>query len=108
MPRVRIVLMMVPRLLADVIRGALARADTPPLVEECAEPRINPEYLSSFDADAIILGAPATETDVAAIHLALPQVRVLSVSADLRWLHGPGEHERRPLDARNLIDALQL
>jgi hypothetical protein len=107
MPRLRIVLMMVPRLLADMIRNVLARADGPPWVEECASLDTSPEYLASLAADAIILGPAATGIDAAIIRSALPHVRVLSLSPDLRWLNGPGEHERRPLNARNLVAALQ-
>ena len=107
MPRLRVVLMMVPRLLADMIRCVLTSADIASVAGEYTSVDTRAEFLSSLDTDAIILGPAATETDATTIRMALPRVRVLSLPPDLRSLCGPGEHERRPFTVRNLIAVLQ-
>ena len=105
MPGTRVVMMVVPRLLADMMRSALARADASLVVEEHADADTGAALLHRLHADVIILGPAVAPADATTIRAALPAARVLSLSSDLRWLHGPAEPQRQPFNARNLVSA---
>ena len=103
MPRLRAVLVMVPPLLAEMLRGALAVSGDLPVAAELDKTDATIERLRELAPDAVILGPGA---DALVVRTALPAARILALSPDLKWLDGPGPTDRRSFSAANLALAL--
>lgn len=79
-------MLMMPPLLADLIRHVLTRRVGPVAAIELAEMRDSGERLRVFAPDAVILGPAARPADAAPIRNLLPKAQILLVSHDLARL----------------------
>ena len=106
MPELRAVLVLVPPLLADLIRQVLAtRGLEVRIAAELSDPRIISTEMAALSAHVALLGS----TDL--LHLVggslSSETRILSLSRDLTELIGPGDRDRVPFTADNLVKALR-
>ena len=95
MPALRAVLVMVPPLLADLIRHVLTGRIDQIIVAEARDPADAARMLRDVPPDIVILGPHGTAglPDPQAVRALLPRARVLALSADLAQLLGPEEGE---------------
>ena len=107
----RAVLVMVPPLLADLIRHVVAsRAEASgfalSIVAEICNPTDIGERLRELDPDIVIVGSAgaALLIDAAAI---VPRARVLTLSADLARILGPGKGESVAFTPEVLVESLR-
>jgi hypothetical protein len=101
---------MVPPLLADLTRHALANRVELSIIAEIHDPAVAAVRLSELAPDVVILGpsAIARRLDPAQIRLLLPRAHVLAVSADLAHVFGPGEDDVNELTAEALVRCLPV
>lgn len=86
MPRIRVVLSEMPRLLRDIVQNVLA--DRPDVVLETARAGTLAESLAASQADVAIVAEPAPNAeDHAAVLYAHPRLRVVGISGDGRCAH---------------------
>jgi hypothetical protein len=105
MPELRAVLVLVPPLLAGLVRQVLAgRPPAVRVVAELGDAHNLAAELARLDVDVALLGAAVPR---ALVRAALaPGSRILSLSADLTELTGPGDDARRPFTSDNLVRIL--
>jgi hypothetical protein len=101
---------MVPPLLADLTRHALANRVGLSIIAEINDPAIAAVRLGELAPDVVIIGPSAIgrQLDRAQIRLLLPRAHVLAVSADLARVFGPGEHDVSELTADALVRCLPV
>jgi hypothetical protein len=85
-PALRIALMGVPLLLADLIRHGLANRIADVAIAEIADLQTAAARLRDAGADVVVLGPAAPPQDAILIRGILPGAQVLSVSSDLARL----------------------
>jgi hypothetical protein len=100
-PELRIAIVGVPALLADIIRRELGSRVGGVLVTEPAGLQDAAVRLRETRPDVVIVGPAAQRTDAMLIRTILPHAQVLTVSADLSQLVDldTGEHEPFTPDA---------
>jgi hypothetical protein len=93
-PELRIAIVGVPALLADIIRHGLGSRVGGVTVAELAGPQNAAVRLREIDPDIVIVGPADQRMDASLIRTILPHVQVLTVSADLSLLVDldTGEH----------------
>jgi hypothetical protein len=94
----RAVLVMVPPLLADLIRHVVAsRVEASvfalSIVEEISDPTDIGPRLRALDPDIVIVGPAGAALLIDAAAIVPPRARVLTLSADLARILGPGKGE---------------
>jgi len=109
-PEFRAVLVTVPPLLADLIRHVLmsrieASGFALSIVAEICDLTNIGERLRALDPDVVIVGPVGTVSPMDAIVL-LPRARVLTLSADLTHILGPGAGEIAPFTPDTLAERL--
>jgi hypothetical protein len=108
-PKLRAVLVTVPPLLADLIRHVLISRVGVSIIAEIADPETATERLRALGPDVVIIGPAASgySLDSALVRLMLPGARVLTLSADLNQLFGPGEADVNDFTPQTLADCLR-
>lgn len=108
-PGRRAVVVMVPHLLADLIRHVLTSRVGLCIVAELADPESACERLRELAPDVVIAGPDDTARplNVALIRVMLPRARVLALSADLTRLLGPDEGDIDEFTPDTLVDRLR-
>jgi len=101
MPDLRIAMVAVPALLADIIRRGLNSRIEGVTITELANLQHTSARLREINPDVVIVGPAAHPTDARLILTLLPHARVLAVSDDLSQLIDldTGEHEALTADA---------
>lgn len=109
MPGFRAVLVTVPPLLADLIRHVLTSRARMSIIAEIADPETAAKRLRHLAPDVVIIGPAATARtlDAARVRSMLPRVRVLTLSADLTQLLGPGEDDVNEFTPATLAECLR-
>jgi hypothetical protein len=107
----RAVLVMVPPLLADLIRHVVAsRAEASgfalSIVAEICNPTNIGERLRRLDPDIVIVGSAGAASLIGAAVI-VPRARVLTLSADLAHIHGPGKGESVAFTPEVLAESLR-
>jgi hypothetical protein len=85
-PGLRIAMVLVPPLLADLIRHGLDSRVEGVVVIELPDLQTASAYLRDSGADVLIVGPSALAAEVTLIRAVLPGARVLTVSSDLSQL----------------------
>ncbi len=109
MPELRAVLVTVPPMLADLIGHVLTSRVGLPIICEIADPEGAAESLRDLAPDVVIIG-PTTHAQplsAAGVRTMLPHARVLTLSADLSRLFGPGEDDVAEFTPDTLADCLR-
>jgi hypothetical protein len=105
MPALRAALVLVPPLLADLVRQVLAgRAPHVCVVAEFSDPGRVIDELRGINVDVVLLGSGISRQH--AIGALASHTSVVSLSADLSELAGPGGNEHIPFTTDNLIRLL--
>jgi hypothetical protein len=105
MLELRVVLVLVPPLLADLLRQVLAtRGWNVRTLGEFGNPRSVGKELAKLSPHVVLLGSPDSELLVS--DALPPDVRILSLSADLTQLLGPRPGERTAFTADNLVNLM--
>ena len=95
MPELRTVLVVAPTLLADLIRRVLADRVAITILPEFADPAEISDRLRNLAPDIVIIG-PARAVPLLDAESTPTGTRVLSLSADLTNIIGPGPHDIAP------------
>jgi AmiR/NasT family two-component response regulator len=104
----RAVLVTVPPLLADITRHVLSRTGVS-IIAEIADTAISAKRLRNLAPDVVIIG-PQTDArplSAALVRSMLPHARVLTLSADLSRILGPGEDDVHEFTPETLADCLR-
>jgi hypothetical protein len=93
-PELRIAIVALPPLLADIIRHGVRSRVRAATLTELADGQQASVRLREIGPDVVILGPAAEYLDATAVRTILPHARVLTVSADLSHLVDLGTGER--------------
>jgi chemotaxis response regulator CheB len=108
-PELRVLLVTVPPMLADLVGRVLTSRVGLSIISEIAEPGATVESLRNLAPDVVIIG-PTTNAQplsAAVVRGTLPHARVLTLSADLSRLFGPGEDDVAEFTPDTLADCLR-
>jgi DNA-binding NarL/FixJ family response regulator len=108
-PELRAVLVTVPPMLADLIRHVLTSRVGLSIISEIAAPEAAAESLRDLAPDLVIIG-PSTDASplsAAVVRNMLPHARVLTLSADLSRVFGPGEDDVAEFTPDTLAECLR-
>jgi len=99
----------VPPLLTDLIRHVLISRAALAIIAELADPAAAYARLPALAPDVVIIGhsGNADQVDTALVRALLPAARVLTLSADLTQLLGPGEHDSVAFTPDTLAERLR-
>ena len=110
MRRLRVVLVATPSLPTELARRALTERTGLDIIAEFDDTEITTRDLADLSPDVVIVIAHGSLAD--ALHTAssirsrLPHARMVTLSADLKRMLGPGEDQLRELTIDALLDAL--
>jgi hypothetical protein len=106
--RLRVAFVGAPPLLIDVIQTVLSSRFGIAVVAKINEIETVPGALPNIAPDVVIVGPAADSGQLnALLRTLLPSARVLTVSADLLQLLGPGDDDVTDLTLENLMQRLQ-